>query len=148
MRGDTTAGNRIFAAYCANCHRVNNVGKTIGPDLSQVYKKFDNEQLLRAIIFPDEAIQFGYAPSLITRKDKLQVYGFVVADAKNEIIVRDISGQNIVVKKVDMAASERLPVSIMPSAAQFNFTDQDLADVTSFLTNLQDKKSQSPKTDR
>ena len=148
LRGDTAAGNRIFAAYCAGCHRVNSVGKTIGTDLSQVYKKFDHEQLLKAIIFPDEAVQFGYVPSLITRKNKLQVYGFIVADSKKEVIVRDISGQNIVVNKADITASERLPVSIMPSAAQFNFTEQDLADVSSFLMNLQDKKSQSPGTSR
>jgi putative heme-binding domain-containing protein len=133
LHGDSSAGKQIFTAYCATCHRVNGAGKTIGPDLTAIAGKFDDEQLLRAIIFPDEAVQFGYVPTLVTKKDKSLVYGFVVSDAKDAFMIRDIGGQNITVRKADVLTSERLNTSIMPSAGQFNFTPQNLRDAVEFL---------------
>src|SRR5439155_18671093 len=39
MNGDVTRGKAVFAKNCAACHRMEDVGHAVGPDLAQVVNK-------------------------------------------------------------------------------------------------------------
>ena len=88
---------------CAVCHKYGADGKDIAPDLSGIGKKFDRAALLDAIINPDGAIVFGYEPWLAKLKDGESVYGFVLAQNKSFVTMKDIAGRkhNIAVSKIE-----------------------------------------------
>src|SRR6185295_10560068 len=56
LNGDAVEGRNIFVSRCSTCHRVGTTGNEIGPELTEIGKKFDKVSLLDAIINPSVAI--------------------------------------------------------------------------------------------
>jgi putative heme-binding domain-containing protein len=137
LKGDAAAGLRTFGLGCSNCHRVKNSGKDIGPELTLIKKKFDRRSLLDAIIHPSAAIVFGYEPWLITMKNGTSYYGFLIADGKETLVIKDISGNKNILKKTDVSLRTRQEKSIMPEPYTFDLTEKDLANLAEYLLTIQ-----------
>jgi putative membrane-bound dehydrogenase-like protein len=136
LKHDVVAGQALFAANCATCHRVKLVGTDIGPDLTFINKKFDREGLLDAIINPDGGIVFGYDPWIITTKEGDSYYGFLLADGEKTIVIKDISGKKHVVNTSEVSSRKRQEKSLMPEPSSLGLTEQNLADLTGYLISL------------
>ena len=98
LKHDAVEGRRVFEANCVTCHKVKNNGSDIGPDLTFVQKKFDRHGLLDAIINPSAAIVFGYEPWLITTIEGESLFGFIIADGEQTVVLKDISGKKHVIR--------------------------------------------------
>jgi len=136
LKHDAVAGQSIFAANCATCHRVKDVGADIGPDLTFINKKFDREGLLDAIINPDGGIVFGYEPWIITTKEGDSYYGFLLADGEKTIVIKDISGKKHVINTSEVSSRKKQEKSLMPEPSSLALTEQNLADLTEYLISL------------
>ena len=82
---------------------MGNEGNPIGPELTMINKKFDRTALLDAVINPDAAIVFGYEPWLINKKSGESVYGFLIAENKNNVVLKDIAGKKHVIPTSEIA---------------------------------------------
>lgn len=136
LNPDASRGAALFTAYCRSCHKTQNAGANVGPDLTYAAKKFDDEQLLRAIIFPDEAIAFGYEPWIITTKNGKRYFGFLVSNTKNTMILRDLGEVNITLEKTNILSAEKQNKSPMPAAGQLGLNEQQVRDITGYLKNV------------
>jgi putative membrane-bound dehydrogenase-like protein len=136
LKQDAGKGETVFSTYCRVCHKTQSNGNNVGPDLTFASKKFDDEQLLKAVIFPSAAIAFGYEPWIVTLKNKSQLYGFVVSNTKDAMILRDLSEVNHTIAKKDILTSVKQDKSPMPEAGQLNLTEQQLADVVGYLKSV------------
>jgi putative heme-binding domain-containing protein len=133
LKANAENGRKVFQTKCATCHVVAGEGGKIGPELTSISEKFDEENLLRAIIYPDEAIVFGYEPWMVNTKDNESVFGFLVSDDKERMVIKDVAGRTHVFKKQDIASAKKQPKSMMPSAKDNGLTEQQLKDVVEFL---------------
>jgi putative heme-binding domain-containing protein len=133
LQPDVAKGKAVFTTRCATCHKWGNEGSTIGPDLTTIGKKFNNPELLDAIINPSAAIVFGYEPWLVNTKDGQSIYGFLLSENKKSIVVKDIAGQkhNIDIAKITSRKKEER--SLMPDPVSNGLNEKDLADVVGFL---------------
>ncbi|MBL7697149.1 MAG: c-type cytochrome [Chitinophagaceae bacterium] len=138
LKPDVSNGTTLFNAYCRTCHKVQNNGANVGPDLTYTAKKFDDEQLMKAIIFPSSAIAFGYQPWMITTKNKSTFYGFLVSNTKDAMILRDLAEVNYTILKKDILSAEKQNKSPMPEAGQFGLNEQQLRDITGYLKSVAD----------
>ncbi len=138
LKADDTRGVEVFNTYCRGCHKTRNDGKNVGPDLTYTASKFDDEQLLKAIIFPSSAIAFGYEPWIVTTKNKSQYYGFLVSDSKNAMVIRDLGEVNYTIDKKDILNAVKQDKSPMPEAGQLGLTEQQLRDITGYLKSVRD----------
>jgi putative membrane-bound dehydrogenase-like protein len=136
LAADVTKGKAVFASHCATCHKIGAEGNTIGPDLTGIGKKFDKTGLLDAIINPSAAIVFGYEPWLINTKDGESVYGFLIAENKQTIVVKDISGQKHTIDVQKISSKKKQDKSLMPDPITNGLTEQDLADIVGYLQGL------------
>ena len=136
MKPDNRSGEQIFASHCRACHKAGKEGSTVAPNLTYITRKFDDKQLLNAIIFPSASIAFGYESWLVETKSKNSYYGFIISDNKESKIIRDIAGQNHTIKKSEIVSSKKQDKSIMPSAGQMNLSEQQLADVVGYLKGV------------
>ena len=123
----------IFTQRCANCHKAGNEGNTIGPELTMINKKFDRTALLDAVINPDAAIVFGYEPWLINKKDGESVYGFLIAENKNNVVLKDIAGKKHVIPAADISLKQKQNKSLMPDPVANGLSENDLANVIEYL---------------
>ena len=127
---------RFFGTYCNACHKTQNTGSNVGPDLTFAAKKFDDEQLLKAIISPGSAIAFGYEPWIVTVKNKSQYYGFLISNTKYAMILRDLSEINHTIAKKDIISAVKQDKSPMPEAGQLGLSEQQLADIVGYLKGV------------
>ncbi len=133
MQANTENGKMKFETSCATCHKKNNIGKDIGPDLSTIGQKLDTRTLIDAIINPAANIAFGYELSSFKTKDK-NYFGFLVGDGAT-ISIKDISGALHSIEKTKLIEKKVTNTSLMPPAHQLNLSDRDVADLVGFLRN-------------
>jgi putative heme-binding domain-containing protein len=133
MRGDGNKGKLVFTTYCGSCHQKDGIGKSIGPELTGIRNKFDKIAMMDAIINPSAAIVFGYEPWLISMKGGESLYGFIVSENTNALVLKDVAGTSHHVAVDKISKKEKQQGSLMPDPATNKMTDQQLADVTAWL---------------
>jgi putative heme-binding domain-containing protein len=134
LNGDAVEGRNIFVSRCSTCHRVGTTGNEIGPELTEIRKKFDKVSLLDAIINPNAAIVFGYEPWLVNTKDGESVYGFLVSENKQTVVIKDVSGKKHVIVRDKISSKKKQESSLMPEPANLALTEKNLADIAAFLS--------------
>ncbi len=138
MPHDAVAGKTVFAKQCATCHRAGKEGNNIGPELTLIKKKFDHMGLLDAIINPGAAIVFGYEPWLINTKEGGSFFGFLVAENKQTITIKDATGRKHIIPVNKISSRKKQTNSLMPDPATMGLTEKNLADVTGYLLTLKE----------
>jgi len=136
LKGDPKNGALLFDKNCGTCHKVNDRGMDIGPELSLIRKKFDKPALLDAIINPSAGIVFGYEPWLIAMKDGDAHFGFLVADGKDAVVLKDISGKRWTLDTKLIISRKRQDKSLMPEPGELGLNGQSLADIADYLLSL------------
>jgi putative heme-binding domain-containing protein len=141
LRGDTKRGSALFAgkASCIKCHRVGGEGAIVGPDLTEIYRKFDRMKLLDAIVNPSAAILFGYDAWLIATVDGKVVTGTILGEG-DPLIVVDTDGKQLAIPHDQIDERHRLSISMMPETTSLGLKPQDLADLAEFLLNRREAK--------
>ncbi|HEY5918399.1 MAG TPA: c-type cytochrome, partial [Chryseolinea sp.] len=137
LKNDAVEGRRVFEANCVTCHKVKNNGTDIGPDLTFIQKKFDRHGLLDAIINPSAAIVFGYEPWLITTTEGESLFGFIIADGEQTVVLKDINGKKHVISTKSVSSRKKQESSLMPEPASLGLTEQNLADLAEYIMTLQ-----------
>ncbi|MEP7230197.1 MAG: PVC-type heme-binding CxxCH protein [Ginsengibacter sp.] len=133
ITADAAHGKQVFAIRCASCHKVGSEGNTIGPDLTTIGKKFDKPALLDAIINPGAAIVFGYEAWMVNTKDGQSLYGFLLSENKEAIVIKDMAGQKHIIALNKITSKKKQEKSLMPDPVSNGLNEKDLADVVGFL---------------
>ena len=136
LSSDPAKGKLIFKNKCSSCHRVGDNGMDIGPELTQIKKKFDKQAMMDAIVNPSSGIVFGYEAWTIQTNDGQSHFGFLVADGKEAVVIKDLSGARHVIQVKDIASRQKSEKSLMPEASGLALNNQELADVVGYLNNL------------
>ena len=140
LKGDADRGRQIFfkssAAQCKKCHRVQGFGDTLGPDLSQIGKKYERATLLETILDPSKAIAPEYVAYLLETTGGQVYAGFLVEKTDQEVTLKDVEGKQIRVPTAEIALFEPQKKSLMPELVLRDVTAQDAADLLAFLTSL------------
>jgi putative membrane-bound dehydrogenase-like protein len=130
--GDATRGEARFAASCSTCHRVGTAGLDIGPELTDISRKFDRQGLVESIVNPNTAVAFGYSAELLVTRQNEPHIGFLQADGQT-VSIRDGYGRMLSFARDDIAARVPLKSSLMPDPLALALTEQDVADIAAFL---------------
>jgi putative heme-binding domain-containing protein len=132
-KGDAARGRLLFSAICATCHRLGDIGRNFGPDLSHIANKYDRATLLEQILEPAKVIEPQWQPTSVTLTNGESLSGFVTARDSNELTLQLADGQTrtIAVDKVKSSTTSR--VSLMPERLLESLTAQEAADVLEFV---------------
>lgn len=133
LTADASRGKTLFSSRCASCHKVGTTGKNIGPELTTIGKKFGRPELLDAIINPSAAIVFGYEGWLVNTKDGASLFGFLVSENKQAMVLKDLSGQKHTIPVGQITKKQKQEKSLMPDPANNGLTEQNLADIVAYL---------------
>lgn len=139
-KGDVEAGRRLFltgSLSCRNCHRVAGAGGQIGPDLSQIGKKYDDRaKLLVAILEPSREIESKYRAHLAVTTAGATVLGLLIEDTPGGIVLRDAQGSDHRIARADIEAHSVQTTSLMPEGLFNDLTREQAADLLAFLASL------------
>lgn len=134
---DFANGRNMFgAATCYACHRFNNEGGAVGPDLTSVAGKYSPRDLLEHILDPNKEISDQYGSTVFTLKDGSTVTGRIANMKEDTMMVctnmMDPNNfTNVDVKQV--IKTEESKVSMMPPGLLFMLKEDDILDLMAYL---------------
>jgi putative heme-binding domain-containing protein len=133
--------NMFGAATCFACHRFNNEGGAIGPDLTSVAGKYSPHDLLEHILDPNKEISDQYGSTVFTLKDGTTVSGRIANMKENIMMVctnmMDPNNfTNVDTRKV--VKTEESKVSMMPPGLLYMLKDNDILDLLAYLLSKGD----------
>lgn len=136
-KADLENGREMFkAALCFACHRVGGAGGSAGPDLTAVGGRFKAADLGEALIHPNKVISDQYKFDLFTKKDGSSVWGRLVNEKDDVLIVAsnpyDFS-QTVEVPRSELKETKPSPVSPMPAGLINTLNEQELRDLLGYL---------------
>ena len=136
--GDSTKGKVLFTNTCLACHMVNNVGGSLGPDLSGIGTSTD-EGLLRNILTPSAALESSYYKHNIKMKNGSLVTGAMIKEDGQTITIRPLGADDKVIPKDRIQSHTISKNSLMPEGLLNAMSDQDVADLFSYMRTLKGK---------
>jgi putative membrane-bound dehydrogenase-like protein len=132
LKGDAAKGQQIFTNTCAQCHRLGEIGKVVGPDLLSVGDK-SPQGLLIAILDPNRAVEPRYVNYIATTRDGETYTGLLAAEAATSITLLGPDAQQQTIRRQDLTDLRSSNTSLMPEGIEANLKAQDLADLIAFV---------------
>jgi putative membrane-bound dehydrogenase-like protein len=136
MEGNVKKGETTFTTYCTTCHKHGEKGNEIGPDLTNIHKKFDKLSLLDAIINPSANMVFGFETHTFETKQGKYYMGFLLGDNGKNLTIKDAAGDKHIIKIADILKKEKMTKSLMPDPTSLGLKEQELSDLSAYLLSF------------
>ena len=137
--GDAAKGQTLFANNCAGCHRLHDVGRAVGPDLTGANRS-DRQWLLTSIVDPSGVIRKEYQSRIIEMKDGRVLEGLLVESSGGLWSLMRSDGETISIAASEIRESRESPVSVMPEGLYRRFDPKQLRDLFAFLQSMEKPK--------
>ena len=134
---DYQQGRKLFGeAKCFACHRFDNQGGAIGPDLTALSGRFNVHDLLESIVDPSKVISDQYAAVTIATIQGEVVTGRIVNLKEGSLMINtDMLDPNAqtTVKRADIEVMKTATKSMMPPSLLDSFTKEEILDLMAYL---------------
>jgi putative heme-binding domain-containing protein len=139
-KGDVARGKELFfkagGLQCVNCHRINGTGSTLGPELSQVGKKYDRAQLLAKLLEPSKNIDPKYVPYVAQTADGQVHTGLLVEKTPAVVVLKTAADKEVRLDAKQVEALAPQAKSLMPEFQLRDLTAAQAADLLEYLASL------------
>lgn len=134
--GDSQQGRELFSKRCATCHRLQDLGQAIGPDLSP-YSTKPFSALVTAVLDPNQAVDPRYHNYAISLDDGRVLTGMIQEEAAAGFKVAAADGKIFSVLRAEVEELKNSGRSLMPEGFEKDLSPAALADLQAWLSSLQ-----------
>lgn len=128
--GNVAKGKELFMANCANCHKLGNEGKDVGPVLTGMGAHGPGELLVH-IIDPNRALEHNYAAINFETKDGESYDGIIAQENNQSVIIKNAAGE-MEIKKSNIKSRRNTGMSLMPNGFEA-LGEEGLRDLLAFM---------------
>jgi putative heme-binding domain-containing protein len=133
--GDAAAGKELYVKNgCAGCHRINDQGSDVGPDLTNVGRRRGLAFLEESLVKPDVIVANSYRAVQLVPKSGQMIGGIRLNEDDLSIQIRDMGGNPRSIMKDTLKEVKRDKPSLMPSYERLSKTD--LTNLVAYLNSL------------
>ena len=140
---DFDKGRNLFGdTKCFSCHRYNNEGGGLGPDLTIISGRYGPRDLVEKIIVPSKAVSDQYAAVVLTTTDGRQVVGRIVNLHGDTIHVNtDMLDPNKIVgvNRNTIESIGTSKISMMPEGLLDTLNHEEILDLVAYLYSRGDR---------
>lgn len=136
LTGDAEAGRTVFRKICAACHKAENVGHELGPNLATI-KNRGPEFILLNVLDPNREVNPQYANYVLLTEDGRALSGMLTGETANSVTLTRAEGASDTVLRVDIDELRSTGLSIMPEGMEKQIDQRALADLIAYLNVLQ-----------
>lgn len=134
-------GKQVFTiAGCIKCHRIGKEGVTLGPELTDIAKRFRGKKLLQQILDPGAEINKKYQTWIAVTDEGKVLSGLMVSETNEAITLmpNPLQPKKTVVVQRDQV-EELFPSkqSTMPEGLLMTFTKDEILDLLAFVQRQQ-----------
>ncbi len=131
--GDAVKGREVFAkAQCIKCHKYGQDGASVGPDLSNVSRRFKRPDILESIYYPSKVISDQYRSTQFVTKQGQTILGLASLQGDvYTVLLKD--GVKVTLKKDEVDQQVTSLISVMPEGLLDQLEKKEIADLFAFL---------------
>lgn len=133
-------GKMVFEqATCSRCHTIGRGQKTLGPNLSDITKRFRGSKLLQQIVKPSAEINKEFQTQMILADDGRLRTGLVIKETDAEVLLLPnlLKPDNIeTIRKSSIEERRTADVSTMPEGLLDTFTADEVLDLLAFIQSV------------
>ncbi|MEE2934462.1 MAG: carboxypeptidase regulatory-like domain-containing protein [Planctomycetota bacterium] len=133
-------GKLVFEqATCSRCHNIGPGEKKLGPDLSEVTKRFKGSKLLTHIVKPSAEISKEFQTQIILGDDGILRTGLVIKETDQEIhfIANLLKPDKIeVMPKSSIEQRKTADISTMPTGLLDTYSESEIYDLLAYIQSV------------
>jgi putative membrane-bound dehydrogenase-like protein len=129
---DANRGKAVFAKRCANCHRLEGVGHSLGPDLATLTSR-SREVLLTAVFDPNRAVEDKFLEYVVRLTDGRVVNGMLLEETGASLTLAAPEGKQTVIPRSEVEQLKSSGKSLMPEGVEKDITPAEAADLVAYL---------------
>lgn len=133
LRGDPENGKHVFGRICASCHRIEKVGFTFGPELTEVAKRLNRHDIVESIIEPSKKVDPKYITTTIATTDGRLDIGFITKKTKDSVTLLMAGGKTDTIRTEDIDQMTETKQSSMPENLASSLAPAEFLDVVEYL---------------
>jgi putative heme-binding domain-containing protein len=126
-------GQAVSKKTCATCHRLDNEGVEVGPDLVATLRNKTAEQLLTDILDPSREADPRYLNYQVVTRAGRTFSGMIAAETGSSLTLRRAEKAEDTVLRDQIEVIEATRKSVMPDGLEMQLGKQDLADLIAYL---------------
>jgi putative heme-binding domain-containing protein len=136
---DADAGRAVFAkSVCANCHKIGDVGKTLGPALDGIGNR-GLDRLLEDTLDPSRNVDVAFRVVMIETDAGQILAGFGLREDGKTLVFNDANGQQVRVPLAEIVERSQSTLSPMPSNVIEQMPERDYDALMAYLLSLKGK---------
>jgi putative heme-binding domain-containing protein len=136
LSGQPDRGRTVFQKTCATCHKAENAGVDVGPNLATVTNR-TAEDLLVHILDPNREVAPPYVNYNVALVDGRVLSGVIADESANSLTLKRAEGATDVIPRSQVEAISSTGQSLMPEGLEKGLEAQDFADVIAYLRSIQ-----------
>jgi putative membrane-bound dehydrogenase-like protein len=131
-KSDPANGRAVFRRECASCHRLDQEGFAVGPDLFGIRNQPKAAILLHSLA-PDHEITPGFAAYSVATRDGRVLNGLIASETPTSLTLRQPFGKEETVLRDQVEAISTGTSSLMPQGLENNISRREFADLLAYL---------------
>jgi len=135
LTGNPEAGKKHFQKVCAACHRLQNMGHEIGPNLATLQNR-GPEAILLNVLDPNREVNPQYVNYVVMTTQGKSVTGLIAAETATSVTLRRKENETDTILRSQIEEMRGTGLSIMPEGLEKELDQQALADVIAYLMSL------------
>ncbi len=143
MDANLRNGHALFSTVqCGRCHRFNGQGEPIGPDLTNLSRRYSGREILRAILHPSEHIPDRYQSSKVITTTGRMLFGLLHETKPGQYVLLTTDGNKVRLAESDIDEIAKAEKSPMPDGLVDELSMQDIRDLIGYLQSGDQRMAQ------
>jgi putative membrane-bound dehydrogenase-like protein len=135
LAGDASKGKTHFQKVCSVCHRLDNVGTEIGPNLATLQNR-GAEAILLNVLDPNREVNPQYVNYILVTTEGKSMTGIISAETANSVTLKRQENATDTVLRANIDELRSTGLSIMPEGLEKQLDQQALADLIAYLLSV------------
>jgi putative membrane-bound dehydrogenase-like protein len=136
MHSDAPRGRDVFRKRCSTCHKLEEHGHVVGPDLLALTNR-DPRWLLTTILDPNKEVDARYVAWTAVTVDGRTASGMIVRESADSILLREAGGKEHLIPRSELEEFRSSERSVMPEGLERDMSAQDFSDVIAYLASFE-----------
>jgi putative membrane-bound dehydrogenase-like protein len=132
LETDLKRGSEVFKNKCSSCHRLENTGKEMGPNLA-AFANRGAEAILLNVVDPNREVDPRYIVYLVELSDGRTLSGLLKNESAANVTLVDNQNQELSLLRSEIVSMVSTQVSLMPENLHSDIDEQAMADLIRYI---------------
>ena len=132
MAGDAGRGRTLFEKECSQCHKNNDKGFDVGPNLATIKHRTPGE-VMTQILDPNREVGPNFVNYVVAIDDGRIATGLIDSETATSVVLKRAEGVTETLLRANIESMSNSGQSLMPEGLEKKLSPQDMADLLIFL---------------